>query len=153
MRQKNVSVWGGWGVFTSPLTTIKKGLQTWKMNSSLECADKSFVLAWESQSCLRASTILLCSWRKRVWMDVRPGCTTALPSPPVRSSGVGLGWVSLLSTFCGLPNPHWLLLGKASWSPSFWVFNLAAGMLEVLPFRPATVTMSLRPMDVSSSEP
>ena len=46
-------------------------------------------------------------------MDVRVGCTIALESPLVRSSGVGLGFGTLVLS-CGLPKPHCPRLGKAS---------------------------------------
>ena len=141
-----------WGGGIAVLWIFKKML-TSKMNSSLACADKSLVLVSRSHSPLRLSTILLCSWRKRVCMEVRPGCTTALVSPLVRSFGVGFGF-RLLLVFCGLPKPHWPLLGKDSWFLlSFWVFKRAPGMVVVLPCSPATLTLSLRPMDVSSSDP
>ena len=136
------------------LTTFPK-LPTSKMKSSLVCGDNLLVSVWAFQRGRRASTILLCSCRKSVCMDVRVGWTIALESPLVRSSGVGLGFGTLVLS-CGLPKPHCPRLGKASLplpSPLFWVFSRAPGTVEVLPFRPGTWKCSLSPLDVSASEP
>ena len=86
---------------------------TSKMKSAFARGDKFFkVLVLVSQSFATASTILLCSCRKSVCMEVSAGCTTDLVSPLVRSAPVGFGF-GFSAVGCGLANRHWLRLGRA----------------------------------------
>ena len=86
------------------MQTMKK-LLTSKMKSAFVRGDKFLVTVLVSQNFVTASTILLCSWRKSVCMEVSVGCTTALVSPLVRSAPVGFGF-RFSGVGCGLANRH-----------------------------------------------
>ena len=121
-----------------------KQIFTSKTKFSLAAEVRFLIFAFEefSANSERFFAILLCSLRKRVWMEASPGCTMALVSPAVSSLAVGLGlgldWVGI-----GIGKPHWRLIGRCCSPPLLnflllCVFNLAP---------------SRSPSEVSSSEP
>ena len=93
------------------------------MKFSLTYGGKCLVFAFDFTSGSSASTILLCSLRKRVWMEARVGCTTTLTSPAARVSaapgGLGKGHCDRIGRL-SVGNSEWVL----SW-PEVKVLSLA----------------------------
>ena len=75
--------------------------QTSNIKFSFTLGGKCLILLFELTRVVRASTILLCSLRKSVCIEVRVGWMTARTSPLVRSSPVGKEWGD-----GGMSKPH-----------------------------------------------